>query len=79
MSIVLILDAQKNALAQPVSHDREDQQDPDHDLLKIGFDMGEIHAILDEADEHRTENDVAEPPCPAAKTYAADDAGGYRN
>src|SRR5262245_55898566 len=74
----LIFDAQENAMAQPVCHDGEEQQDADHDRLHVVVDMGEIHTILDEANEHRTKNAIAEPTCPAAKTYTPDDAGGYR-
>src|SRR5262249_56187185 len=66
-----VLEPQEHALTQAVGDDGEDQEDPDDHLLQIGLDMGEIHAVLDQADEDRAEHHVAQSAGSAAHAHPA--------
>src|SRR5438477_10456576 len=64
------------AALERVEQHRSQNDDAEHDLLRVTFDTREIHSILNDGDDQRADERAENAPLPAAETGATDDDRG---
>lgn len=77
LSLCLVVKACADPLANLIGNHRGDQQNADDHGLQVGFDVRQVHPVLDQADEEGSKNDIFDSTNPAAQTNPSDNTGGY--
>src|ERR1700722_8874645 len=70
--------AREVALTQFVEDDGEQDHDAEHDVLRVGLDVGEVDHVVEAADQERAEELADDRAAAAHHARAADDNGGDR-